>query len=62
MFVLWTLLRVSFNAYVDPLFEIPSDLPGDNPTTNDKMILYYCLMTEVDWFRRLYGIFLGGLS
>jgi hypothetical protein len=26
------------------------------------MILYYCLMTKVDWFRRYYGIFLGGLS
>jgi hypothetical protein len=30
--------------------------------TNDKMILYYCLMTKVDWFRQYYGIFLGGLS
>jgi hypothetical protein len=39
---------VSFNAYVDPLFEIPSDSPGVNPTTNDRMILYYCLMTKVD--------------
>jgi hypothetical protein len=39
---------VSFNAYVDPLFEIPSDLPGVNPATNDKMILYYCLITKVD--------------
>jgi hypothetical protein len=39
---------VSFNAYVDPLFEIPSDLPGVNPTTNDRMILYCCLMTKVD--------------
>jgi hypothetical protein len=46
--VLCTRLRVSFNAYVDPLFEIPSDLPGVNPTTNDGMILYYCLMTKVD--------------
>jgi hypothetical protein len=50
--VLWTRLRVSFNAYVDPLFENPSDLPGVNPTTNDRMILYYGLMTKVDWFRR----------
>jgi hypothetical protein len=25
--------------------------PGVNPTTNDKMILYYCLMIKVDWFR-----------
>jgi hypothetical protein len=25
-----------------------SDLPGLNPATNDKMILYYCLMTKVD--------------
>jgi hypothetical protein len=46
--VLWTLLRMSFNAYVDPLFEIPSDLPGVNPATNDSMILYYCLMTKLD--------------
>jgi hypothetical protein len=49
---LWTRLRVSFNAYVDPLFEILSDLRGVNPATNDRMILYYCLMTKVDWFRR----------
>jgi hypothetical protein len=48
--VLWTRLRVSFNAYVDPLFEIPSNLPGVNLATNDRMILYYCLMTKVDWF------------
>jgi hypothetical protein len=48
VFVLWTRLRVSFNAYVNPLFEIPSDLPGVNPATNDRMILYYCLMTKVD--------------
>jgi hypothetical protein len=48
VFVLWTRLRVSCNAYVDPLFEIPSDLPAINPTTNDRRILYYCLMTEVD--------------
>jgi hypothetical protein len=39
---------VSFNAYVDILFEIPSDLPGVNPATKDMMILYYCLMTKVD--------------
>jgi hypothetical protein len=26
------------------------------------MILYYRLMTKVDWFRRKYGIFLGKLS
>jgi hypothetical protein len=39
-----------------------SDLPGINPTTNDRMILYYCLMTKVDWFRRYYCIFLGELS
>jgi hypothetical protein len=25
-----------------------SDLPGVNPATNDRMILYYCLMTKVD--------------
>jgi hypothetical protein len=39
-----------------------SDLPGVIPATNDRMILYYCLKTKVDWFRRKYGIFLGGLS
>jgi hypothetical protein len=39
-----------------------SDLPGVNQATNDMMILYYCLMTKVDRFRQLYGIFLGGLS
>jgi hypothetical protein len=39
---------VSFNAYVDPLFEIPSDLPGVNPATNDRMILHYCLMIKED--------------
>jgi hypothetical protein len=39
---------VSFKAYVDPLFEILSDLPGVNPATNDRMMLYYCLMTKVD--------------
>jgi hypothetical protein len=25
-----------------------SDLPGVNLATNDRMILYYCLMTKVD--------------
>jgi hypothetical protein len=49
------------HIYVDPCCYI-SDLPGVNPATDDRMILYYCLMTKVDWFRRLYGIFLGGLS
>jgi hypothetical protein len=37
--------------YVDPCC-YSSDLPGVNPTTNDRMILYYRLMTKVDWFRR----------
>jgi hypothetical protein len=46
--VLWTHLHVSFNAYVEPLFEIPSDLPGVNLTTNDQMVPYYCVMTKVD--------------
>jgi hypothetical protein len=41
---------VSFNAYVRSSICIPSDLPGVNPATNDRMILYYCLMTKVDWF------------
>jgi hypothetical protein len=49
--VLWTHLRMSFNAYVDPLFENPSDLLAVNPATNVRMILYYGLMTKVDWFR-----------
>jgi hypothetical protein len=48
--VLWTRLRVSFDAYVVPLsyFLFPSDLSGVNPETNDRMILYYCLTTKVD--------------
>jgi hypothetical protein len=50
MMYLWTRLRVSFNAYISIL--IVSDLPGVNPVTNDRMILYYCLLTKVDWFRR----------
>jgi hypothetical protein len=37
----------------------PSDLSGFDPTTYDMMVLYYRLMTKVDWFRRYYGIFLG---
>jgi hypothetical protein len=57
--VLWTRLRVGFNAYVDTLFEIPSDLPGVNPATNDKTILYYCLMTTVDWFLAIVRYFPG---
>jgi hypothetical protein len=48
---LWTHLRVSFNAYMSILVAIQSDLPGVNPATNDRMILYYRLMTKVDWFR-----------
>jgi hypothetical protein len=28
--------------------KFPSDLPGVNLATNDRMILYYCLMTKVD--------------
>jgi hypothetical protein len=48
--VLWTHLRLSFNAYADPLLWFPSDLPGVNPTTNDGTILYYCLRTKVEWF------------
>jgi hypothetical protein len=48
-----------------PLIKTPydlCDLPGVNPATNDRMILYYRLMTKVDWFSLYYGIFLGGLS
>jgi hypothetical protein len=47
--------------YIDPCCKI-SDLPGVNPATNDRMTLYYYLMTKVDWFRQQYGIFLGLLS
>jgi hypothetical protein len=39
---------MSFNAYVDPLSWFPSDLPGVNLATKDRMLLYYCLMTKVD--------------
>jgi hypothetical protein len=28
------------------LFRCPSDLPGVNPATNDRMILYYCLKDQ----------------
>jgi hypothetical protein len=37
--------------YVDPCCYL-SDLPGVNPATNDRMILYYHLIAKVDWFRR----------
>jgi hypothetical protein len=52
VFELWTHLRVSLMHMSDPLCEFPCDLPGVNPTTNDRMILYYRLMAKVDWFRR----------
>jgi hypothetical protein len=35
----------------DPLCEFPSDLPGVNPATNERMILYCRLMAKVDWSR-----------
>jgi hypothetical protein len=57
--VLWTRLRVGFNAYVRSSVSIPSDLPGVNPTTNDRVILYYCLMTKVDWFYATIQYFSG---
>jgi hypothetical protein len=44
----------------DPLYYL-SDLPGFDPATLDEMVLYYQLMDKVDWFRRYYGIFLGGV-
>jgi hypothetical protein len=44
---LWTRLRVSFNVYIRSLC-FSSDLLGVNPATNDRMILYYCLMTKVN--------------
>jgi hypothetical protein len=52
MLYLWTRLRVSFNAHIFDPCCYSSDLPGVNPATNDRMILYYRLMTKVDWFRR----------
>jgi hypothetical protein len=50
--VLWTRLRVSFNAYVDPLHEFQVIYRALTRQTNAMMILYCCLMTKVDWFRR----------
>jgi hypothetical protein len=44
--VLWTCLHVSFNAYLSILFCYVSDFTGVNPSTNHRMILYYCLMTK----------------
>jgi hypothetical protein len=35
-----TLLRGSFNAYVRSSLCVSSDLPGVNPTTLDRIILY----------------------
>jgi hypothetical protein len=43
---LWTLLRGSFNAYARSSLCVTSDLPGVNPTTLNRMILYYRLMTK----------------
>jgi hypothetical protein len=40
-----------FNAYLSILCCYVSDFTGLDPATNDGMVLYYCLMTEVDWFR-----------
>jgi hypothetical protein len=50
VFVIWTRLRVSFDAYVRSSVCTPSDLPSVNPATNDSMILYYFLMTKAGWF------------
>jgi hypothetical protein len=52
VFVLWTRLLLSFNAYVRLSVCYPSDLPGFDPATYDGMVPYYRLMTKVDWFRR----------
>jgi hypothetical protein len=41
--VLWTRLRVSFNAYVDPLLEFQVIYQAINPATNDRMILLLLL-------------------
>jgi hypothetical protein len=46
--VLWARLRVSFNVYVDPLFEFQVIHRALTRLTNDMMILYYFLMTKVD--------------
>jgi hypothetical protein len=45
--VLWTRLRVSFNAYVRSSVCYPSDLLGIKPGTYDGMALYYRLMTGI---------------
>jgi hypothetical protein len=37
----------------------PSDIPGVNPATNDRMILYYCLMTKVDRSQAIIQYFSG---
>jgi hypothetical protein len=52
VFVLRTRLRVSFNAYVRSSMCYPSDVPGFDLATYDGIVLYYHLMTKVDWFRR----------
>jgi hypothetical protein len=44
--------RVFLSSPISILCWYPSDLPGVNLTTNDRMILYFCLMTKVDWFRQ----------
>jgi hypothetical protein len=46
MMYLWTRLRVSFNAYM--LILIAIQLIYRALTRNDRMILYYRLMTKVD--------------
>jgi hypothetical protein len=43
---LWTLVRGIFNAYVRSSLCVSSDLPGVNPATLNRMILYYNLMTK----------------
>jgi hypothetical protein len=40
---------MSFNACVDPLFDVQVIYRALIPATNDRMILYYCLMAKVDW-------------
>jgi hypothetical protein len=42
-------LCVSFNAYVRSSMCYSSDLPGFDPTTYNRMVLYCHLMTKVDW-------------
>jgi hypothetical protein len=41
---------------------LSSDLPGVNPATYDKMVLYYCLMTKVDQYKAIVRYFPGRVA